>query len=151
MPNIVHRVGILNTTSQKVYDAVATKDGIESWWTLQVYGAFQEGDVLQFKFGAGGPDFEVIELIPNKKVVWKCISGPSEWMDTFIEFNISEQDNEIVLLFKHSEWKEEVEFMNHCSTQWAYFIMGLKDKLAGIRDAKPYGSKQFEPISNWSK
>lgn len=151
MPNIVHRLGITNTTSQKVYHAVATKDGIKSWWTIQVNGTFKEGDVLQFKFGSGGPEFEVIELIPNKKSVWKCISGPSEWMDTFIEFNIFEQDEEIILLFKHSGWKKEVEFMNHCSTQWAYFLMGLKDKLAGIRDAKPYGSKQFEPISNWSK
>ena len=151
MSNIVHRVGIKNTTRQKVYKALATKEGIESWWTIQVNGISKEGNVMHFKFGSGGPNFKIIKLEPAKKVVWKCISGPSEWVDTFVEFNIYEQNEEIILLFKHAEWKEEAEFMNHCSTQWAYFLIGLKNKLAGIGEAKPFGSNQFEPISDWSK
>ncbi len=151
MPNIVHRIGISNTTLRKVYDSVATIDGISKWWTTEVNGISREDHIIEFKFGAGRTDFTVIKLEPNKKVEWKCISGPSDWIDTRIEFEISEQDTEVVLLFKHSGWRKEVDFMHHCSTQWAYFLMGLKDELSGTRKAKPFGSDEFEPISNWSK
>jgi hypothetical protein len=151
MPNIVHRIGIPNTTSRNVYDAVATNDGISKWWTTKISGKSKEGNVLEFKFGEAGPDFQVIKLEPTKKVEWKCVSGPPEWVDSHIEFEVSEQGNEIVLLFKHSGWRKEVEFMHHCSTQWAYFLIGLKDELSGIRKARPFGSDNFEPISHWSK
>lgn len=151
MPNIVHRIGMLNTDLKKVYKAVATREGLAAWWTTDVNGISEEGNTLEFRFGSGGPDFKVIKLEPFQKVEWKCISGPPEWIDTHIEFDISEQDGEVVLLFSHSGWREEVEFMHHCSTQWAYFLIALKDELAGIRNAKPYGAKEFEPISNWSK
>ena len=30
------------------------------------------------------------------------------------------------LLFKHEGWREPVEFMHHCSTKWAIFLMSLK-------------------------
>ena len=116
MPNIVHRIGIPNTTPRNVYDAVATNDGISKWWTTKVNGKSEEGNVLEFRFGGGGPDFHVIKLEPNKKVEWKCVSGPLEWIDSHIEFEIFEQGDEIVLLFKHSGWRKEVEFMHHCST-----------------------------------
>jgi len=151
MLNIVHRIGISNTTLKEVYNAIATREGIASWWTTEVHGTSEVGKVLEFRFGQGGPHFEVLKLVPMKMVEWKCVSGPPEWMDTHIEFNISKQDDEIVLLFKHSGWKIEDEFMYHCSTQWGYFLITLKDKLAGIRKAKPFGSDEYEPISTWLK
>ena len=151
MPNIVHRIGIHNTTIEKVYDSVATSNGLASWWTTKVNGTSKEGHVLEFRFGGGGPDFKVLKLEQNRKVEWKCVNGPPEWLDTHIEFNIAAADKEVILLFKHSGWRKEVEFMHHCSTQWAYFLVGLKDELADVRKAKPFGSEQFEPISNWSK
>ena len=151
MPNIVHRIGIQNTTLEKVYDSVATNNGISTWWTTKINGESKEGSVVEFRFNGGGPDFKVIKLEPNKRVEWKCMSGPPEWIDSLIEFDITEQRDEIILLFKHSGWRKEVEFMHHCSTQWAYFLIGLKDELSGIRKARPFGSDNFESISTWSK
>jgi hypothetical protein len=31
------------------------------------------------------------------------------------------------VLFKHEGWREPVEFMHHCSTKWATFLMSLKE------------------------
>jgi len=151
MPNIIHRIGISNTTPTKVYNSIATIDGIRMWWTTSITGISKEDHVINFRFGEGGPDFKVIKLEPYKRVEWQCVAGPPEWIDTHIEFNIIEQKDEVVLIFKHSGWRKEVEFMHHCSTQWAYFLIGLKDELSGIRNAKPFGSIEFERISNWSK
>ena len=34
-----------------------------------------------------------------------------------------------IVLFAHAGWREPVEFMNHCSTKWAIFLMSLKSLL----------------------
>ncbi len=30
------------------------------------------------------------------------------------------------MLFRHLGWREPVEFMHHCSTKWATYLMSLK-------------------------
>jgi hypothetical protein len=32
----------------------------------------------------------------------------------------------VVVMFKHQGWKEPVDFMHHCSTKWATYLMSLK-------------------------
>jgi hypothetical protein len=32
-----------------------------------------------------------------------------------------------MVLFTHAGWREPVEFMHHCSTKWAVFLLSLKD------------------------
>ena len=149
MPNIIHRIGTDKAGVRQMYDAVSTTEGLANWWTKKVSGESKIGSILQFRFSKGGPDFEVIDLQPLKKVEWKCVQGPKEWIDTHIEFNISRENEETVLLFKHGGWREEVEFMYHCSTQWAYFLIGLR-KFLESGEGMPYGGN-FEPISQWSK
>ena len=38
-----------------------------------------------------------------------------------------------IVLFKHEGWREPVEFMHHCSTKWATFLMSLKELLENGR------------------
>lgn len=151
MPNIVHRLAIPNTSKEKVYQSVATIEGLASWWTTKVSGSSNEGGIIEFRFNEGGPDFKVVKLDKNKAVEWKCVVGPEEWIDTHIEFKISQEKEETILMFKHSGWREEIEFMHHCSTQWAYFLIALRHALAGVRKAQPFGSAEFESISSWTK
>jgi Activator of Hsp90 ATPase homolog 1-like protein len=148
MPNIIHRIGTEKATTQQLYEVVATAEGLRKWWTIHVNGEAKVGNILQFRFPKGGPDFEVLELTPIEKVEWKCVQGPKEWIDTHIEFNILNDSGETVLMFKHSGWREEVDFMHHCSTQWAYFLIGLR-KFLETGEGTPFG-KNLEPISRWS-
>lgn len=151
MASIRHRIGISNTTVEAVYNSVATKKGLSKWWTTTIEGESKLGHVLNFLFSNGGPSFKVLKLEPYSEVLWECVSGPDEWLGTYIRFDIYENNGEIILLFEHCDWKDEVEFMSHCSTQWAYFLIELKNELSSIGKAKPYGSDSFIPISNWSK
>jgi hypothetical protein len=151
MPNIVHRVGMANVAPGRVYWAVSTKEGFASWWTVKTVGQAIEGDFFTFRFAddGAGTGFEVLELLPEKRAAFKCIRGPKEWLDTHLVFEIRAEAGETILLFKHCGWREEDEFMHHCSTQWSYFLVGLKKFLEG-GEGHPYGGN-FEPISNWSK
>ena len=152
MPNIVHRVGIENVAPEQVYRAVSTKEGFASWWTVKTIGQAMVGDlfvVFGFADDSAGTGFEVLELIPMERAAFRCINGPQEWIDTHLEFDIHTEGSETILMFKHSGWREEGEFMHHCSTQWGYFLIGLKEFLEG-GEGHPYGGN-FQPVSSWSK
>ena len=48
-------------------------------------------------------------------------------------------DEFTVVMFKHQGWKEPVEFMHHCSTKWATYLLSMKSLLESGRGA-PYPS-----------
>ena len=50
MEQIGHRIGI-NAPISTVYDAVATREGLTTWWTRDVEGDSTVGGELSFGFG----------------------------------------------------------------------------------------------------
>jgi hypothetical protein len=58
-------------------------------------------------------------------VHWKCTGGPPEWVGTEVTFALEWKRDQTFVMFKHAGWKEPVEFMHHCSTKWAVFLMSL--------------------------
>jgi hypothetical protein len=57
------------------------------------------------------------------------VDGPQEWIGTKISWELKQDDDYAIVLFKHQGWKEPVEFMHSCSTKWAVFLMSLKSLL----------------------
>jgi hypothetical protein len=135
-----------------VYTAQATREGLADWWTNNTQGESKVGELLQFRFSAdgseiGGFDMQVLELDPAKRVRWQVIDGPAEWIDTNISWDLKQEGDYAVILFKHQGWKEPVEFMHHCSTKWAIFLMSLKSLLETGKGApNPDDIK----IDNWN-
>ncbi|HEX5788598.1 MAG TPA: SRPBCC domain-containing protein [Woeseiaceae bacterium] len=125
MADILHRVGIKSPV-EKTYRALATRDGLAGWWTRNTKGESTVGGVLKFRFGAGGFDMKVLELEPGKHVLWEVVDGPAEWIGTRVRFDLRQEDDYAIVLLKHEGWREPVEFMHHCSTKWAVFLMSLK-------------------------
>jgi uncharacterized protein YndB with AHSA1/START domain len=130
MVDIVHRVGIKSSLDE-VYKALSTREGLAAWWTNNTQGESKVGGVLQFRFSAagveiGGFGMKVLELDPAKRVLWQVVDGPAEWIDTKVRFDLKQVGDYAIVLFKHQDWKEPVEFMHHCSTKWATYLMSLK-------------------------
>ena len=149
MPNILHRISTPNATPDEMFRAVSTREGLATWWTERVEGTEGLGGTLEFLFSeAGGRKFEVIELAPPSKVTLRCVAGPDEWIGTDLEFCIEQEDEDTVLLFAHRGWREEIPFMHHCSTQWAYFLLGIREHF-DEGGGRPYGPN-YAPISNWA-
>jgi len=129
MPDILHKVGIKSSSPDDVYKALATVAGLSGWWTSDTRGQSKVGGVVEFRFGGGGFDMKVLELKPSKRVIWQVVEGPEEWLGTKISFDLKHNGDWIVVLFKHQGWKAPVEFMYHCSTKWAVFLLSLKSLL----------------------
>jgi uncharacterized protein YndB with AHSA1/START domain len=129
MVDILHRIGVVAPLDQ-VYRSIATPEGIAGWWTTDTGGESEVGGKLAFGFGdAGGFDMEVLELDPAGHVRWRVTDGPPEWIGTEIDWRLDQREDYTIVLFKHEGWREPVEFMNHCSTKWATFLMSLKELL----------------------
>jgi uncharacterized protein YndB with AHSA1/START domain len=129
MPDILHKVGIKSSSPADVYKALATIEGLARWWTSDTSGDSKTGGTLVFRFGEGGFDMKVLELKPAERVVWQVTGGPDEWLGTTINFDLKQNGDWTIVLFKHQGWKEPVEFMHHCSTKWAVFLLSLKSRL----------------------
>jgi uncharacterized protein YndB with AHSA1/START domain len=133
MMDILHRVGI-KSSLEEVYKALATREGLAAWWTSSTQGDSRVGGTLKFPFSAAGVeigsiDMKVLELHPAKRVLWQVVDGPQEWIGTQVSFDLKQGGDHAIVLFKHQGWKEPVEFMHHCSTKWATYLMSLKSLL----------------------
>lgn len=152
MPDIIHRIGI-KSPAAKVYNAISTVEGLANWWTEEVEGDEKPGGRISFTFRTETGDIkgkmvmEVLELIPDKTVKWRCVDGPDEWIGTEITFDLSELDGQIIIIFGHRNWREAIEFMAHCSTKWAVFLLSLREYVeTGKGKPSPHDLK----IDNWN-
>ncbi|GGH73116.1 activator of HSP90 ATPase [Filimonas zeae] len=148
MANILHRIGVKTSSAEQVYAALTSRNGLAGWWTNNTTGEGNAvGNTIQFRFGAGGFDMKVIELQAPVLVVWEVVDGPEEWQGTKIRFELKPDGEYVIVLFSHLNWQTPNEFMHHCSTKWAIFLMSLKQLVeTGEGNPDPYDIK----IDNWN-
>lgn len=126
MPDILHRFEVKSSPSE-AYRALATLEGLAGWWTTDTQGSTAAGGTIEFRFGTRGQiNMKVLEAQPDKRVLWQVVSGPDIWIGTKVGFELRQEGDFTVVLFKHEGWPEPVEFMHHCSTKWAMFLMSIK-------------------------
>ena len=70
---------------------------------------------------------EIRELDPAGRVRWRVTDGPEEWIGTEIDWRLDQRDEWTIVQFAHEGWREPVEFVGHCSTKWATFLLSLRD------------------------
>ncbi|WP_431279950.1 SRPBCC family protein [Leifsonia poae] len=126
MVNILHRVGMKSATVDDVYSALTTVEGLSGWWATDTKGKPDIGGILQFRFAPGGFDMKVLESEPGRGVLWEVVDGPAEWIGTTVRWELKQEGDYAIVLFAHEGWSEPVEFMYHCSTKWATYLVSLK-------------------------
>ncbi|MDI2127552.1 SRPBCC family protein [Yinghuangia seranimata] len=146
MVDILHRIGVVSPSPDAVYAALTTIDGLAAWWTEDTTGDPAVGGVVKFRFPPGGFDMKVLETTPNERVLWEVVDGPEEWIGTHISFDLKQAGDYTVVLFKQAGWKEPVEFMYHCSTKWATFLLSIKQL---VETGKGEPSPNDVRISDW--
>ena len=124
MATIYHQVGI-KAPVEKIFNAIATLQGVSSWWTLTSGDPTLEGE-LTFSFGEHDVFAKVTAYENNKHVEWTVQGEEGEWLNTRICFDLDEKQDQVMVNFQHADWKEATDFLAHCSTKWAMFLLSLK-------------------------
>ena len=128
---INHQVGI-KASPEEIYQALTETGKLAKWWTTDTRGSGAKiGDALEFWFNGFCQKFNVSELKPGTRVAWKSPEGQgnNEWEGTEVGFDISTDDKQTFIQFRHSGWRESTDFQGHCSMRWAVFLLSLKDLL----------------------
>jgi uncharacterized protein YndB with AHSA1/START domain len=152
MVDIIHRIGI-KAPLAKVYDMVATVDGVGGWWTRDTSGTSEVGQTMTTRFRSkagkeiGMMRFEVLTLDTNREVRWRFREGPEEWIGTDATFELSDAGDQTIVLFGHRNWREAVEFTAHCSMKWATFLLSLREL---VETGKGRPAPDDLKIDNWN-
>ena len=124
---------IVDQTPEEVFDAIRD---VRNWWS-GYYSEEIKGDTEklndEFSFRAGpGVHYskqKLIEVIPNKKVVWliteselSFLKKKDEWTGTKVIFDISAKDNKTQLTFTHDGLNPNVECYNACAPAWSQYV-----------------------------
>jgi uncharacterized protein YndB with AHSA1/START domain len=138
MATLYHQVWI-DAPAAKVYAALATAEGLSSWWAPHTSTETDDGLVLAHSPGPshGDVQMKVLDSTPNRRVEWEIISAhpkrspASAWSDTHILFEIAEKaspghwlgmnnegQNMAVLDFHYTGWDENSEFFGFCNYAW---------------------------------
>ena len=139
MPDILHGVGV-KSSPKETYRALSTRDGLAGWWATDTQGDCNIPPLLLKSGKMIGLRIEQVAKIvldPAKRVLWQVVGGPADWIGTKVSFDLRPDDDATIVLFKHQGWKEPIEFMHHCSTKWAVFLLSLKSLLETGKGA-PY-------------
>lgn len=122
MADILHRAGIA-APPERVFESLATSAGLRGWWVSEARGEASTGGTIDFGFCR----MQVVEAVPGRRVHWRCVQGPDEWVGTEVTFDLAWKEDQTFAMFRHLGWKNPVEFMHHSSTKWATFLLSLRD------------------------
>ncbi|HEY5822779.1 MAG TPA: SRPBCC domain-containing protein [Cyclobacteriaceae bacterium] len=122
---------------KEAFDAI---NNVRSWWTEELKGSSQKlNDEFTVRFfdDIQVTTQKVVELVPEKKVVWlvtksalNFLKDKNEWKGTKICFEIAEKDsNRTQIHFTHLGLVPESECYEDCFIGWNRYINGSLLKL----------------------
>ncbi|MES2108284.1 MAG: SRPBCC domain-containing protein [Bacteroidota bacterium] len=117
-------------------DAYNTILNVREWWSGLYEESFEGsseklGDEFSFRAGGGAhyTKQKLVELVPDKKIVWlvteanlSFVDTTDEWEGTKISFEISEEDGKTKIVFTHIGLVPTFECYDACSTAWAQYM-----------------------------
>jgi uncharacterized protein YndB with AHSA1/START domain len=132
MADLKHQIDI-EASPEQVYAALATSEGLASWWTADARAEQRIGGKAEFGFNKRAAVYRMTigKLDPGKEVVWGCQGDNPEWAGTKLSWTITPQRAGCVLRFTHGGWKSASDFFAMCNSTWGELMYRLKGYLEG--------------------
>jgi uncharacterized protein YndB with AHSA1/START domain len=115
---------------ERVYEAIATIEGLRGWWTPITGGSAAVGGELRFEFR--GLDECIIMRVDRsdrpRSVHWTCTLHTEipEWVGTRIEFELRNTGPQACeLQFRHVGLIPELQCYPDCELGWDHFLGSL--------------------------
>lgn len=115
---------------ERLFDAIATRDGVCGWWTPLVHGSSERGGTLRLEFEGMDEhiDLRVVASRRPTEVEWSVVEHTSldEWAGTKIRFEVSPAgDGASTLAFQHAGLSPKLQCYDQCEAGWDHFLDSL--------------------------
>ena len=86
----IHHVVDVDAVPETVWTAITERDRLAAWWSTGVTSPpAQVGARIDWTFGGDfNPVMEISELVPQRRLVWRCVSGHDNWKDNDFVFEL---------------------------------------------------------------
>ncbi len=139
----IEHINYIKSPISAVFTALTTEEGLGAFWTEKLVVKPELGFINEFNFGDNDlTKMKIIELSPNKRILWECIESDPEWIGTKISFDLTEKNGVTAIVLKHFDWRELTEFYQWCNYNWAIFLLSLKNYCED-GDGTPYLKRKF--------
>lgn len=130
MARIVREVTI-EVAAEAVHAAISDMDAIARWWTHDVRGGAELGDLLELGFyeRAIVTRFRVEEEEPRRLILWRGVAGPEEYVGSTLRFELESVSAGTRLRLRHEELGGDPEFAVHAAASWERVLRSLKEYL----------------------
>src|SRR5262245_40814597 len=127
MPEILLRVNAKGDAST-VRDAVASNNGVRSWWSTQVDGPDGTGSVFKVGFPEAPITFDFrLDEVSDGRIACRCLGGPAEWIDAPLAFELTPSEGGgTSILFRHGGWTSTDDPFPFIAYSWAQILARLQ-------------------------
>jgi uncharacterized protein YndB with AHSA1/START domain len=126
MADIPHHFPI-KASAQRVFHAVSTPTGLDSWWTKCSAGRAEERAEYELWFG---PEFDwravVSRCVPPREFELEITRAQEDWLGTRVCFVLDQNEGVTQVRFCHSGWAESSEHYRVSCYCWAMYLRLLK-------------------------
>ena len=134
---------VVDQSSKQVFDAI---NNVRGWWSEEIEGGTEKlNDIFLHHYkDVHTSKMKLIEVDPNKKVVWlvldnyfSFIKDETEWVGTKVIFEITEEDGKTQLHFTHQGLVPQYECYDICNEGWTNYIRNSLYKLITTGKGEP--------------
>jgi uncharacterized protein YndB with AHSA1/START domain len=129
----------IHASAERVFGAIATLDGLRSWWTTIVTGSAATGGTL--RFGFAGLEEQIVMHVdaarPPSAITWSCVAHTrdDEWTGSAVRFELAGRPWQACeLSFRHAGIAREL-----VAGGWEHFLASLA-AYAEHGTGSPYGA-----------
>lgn len=126
MADIFHDFPI-KASSDKVFRAVSTPEGLASWWTNHSSGEPAQGAEFELWFS---PEYDwravVSKYVPDNEFEFEMTKSTEDWQGTRVGFVLDEKEGVTQVRFYHTGWPEANDHYRGSSFCWALYLRLLK-------------------------
>ena len=142
MSHAIKHLFHINAPLESVFRALTSIEELKSWYTTQVGGSSEPDHVIEFKFGDIDFHAKVVELIPNKKIVWECIATSLPLVGHKMIFDLDQNDHKTRIRYTQEGFEDADDLYANMNFSMGKYLESLRQFCQqGISEA--FGSEGY--------